>query len=493
MNKYDSINNILLFFKQLVEENPNIDLTSPQYKHIAYESIIRLGVKESERKINIKEFNYFNGWIDYFKNVPDIECFWDAKWDYFCQFMNGRELKTDYIKIYIPLDLNHLYYGARMIFEFLAQNKIIHQSKIGEDIRFDNIVIRLTNENDANLLANFVKNNEYIQEGLIAANPFTFSKDGIAYACDGRISYNSTMCQFINMYIMSKRNNLNNVSVSDFYGYILNYYKNVFVEPCDINKFMKDFNLDENMCTKLFLNYKQVTSLIVKNGDPNFTYDDFLNHFHACNNSLDIDYLNVNKLNNYDIDNQLESLFCEVITKMSIKYGKNNALNAFNNYLYDGNSTSITRMDNLRDRVVNSNLRKYIIKILETKGINLEQYYNQLKLMQTEKIDKEQITINAIVETFNKYKESNPNQIYEIKNQLVVSLKKAVFEHSYLGFTRQNNARKNMLDNVSTNDLLSILSRYYGSNNSSLTSAQIEQFCATYVENIIDLNIEKTY
>lgn len=493
MNKYEQINDILLFFKQLVEENPNIDLTQPEYKYVSYKSITRLGVPESERLLDISKLNYFDAWINKFEDIPNINCFTEAEWPYFCQFVNEQEIQRDYIKMYIPLDFNHLYNGANMIFEFLANNKIIHQSKIGKNIRFDDIVIRLTNKEDANLLADFVKNNKYIQEGLIKENPFSFSKDGITYACDGRISYNSTVCQFINMYTMSKKSNLDSISVSDFYGYILNYYKIVFEEPCNIDKFINDFNIDKDIASYIFQNYKQVVALILKSSDPNFTYDDFINHFEACNNNLDIDYLNINKIDNTIDDRQLEDLFCETITKMSIKYGKNNALTAFNDYLKDGNSTNITRLDNLRDRVVNSNLRKYVTNILQTKNIYLEQYYNQLKLMQTEKIDKEQITINAIIETFNKYKESNPDQACEIKNQLAISLKRALFEHSYSGFTRQNNARKNMLDNISTNDLLSILVKYYGLKDSKLTQNQLEQFCTTYVENVIDLHCEKTY
>ena len=40
MNKYQQINDILLFFKQLVKENPNIDLNSLEYKDIAYKRVV---------------------------------------------------------------------------------------------------------------------------------------------------------------------------------------------------------------------------------------------------------------------------------------------------------------------------------------------------------------------------------------------------------------------------------------------------------------------
>lgn len=493
MNKYQQINDILLFFKQLVKENPNIDLNSLEYKDIAYKNITRFGVRQSEVPIDISQLNYFNAWVNNFSSINDINCFWDPRWAYFCQFTNGEEIQTDYIKMYIPLDLNHLYNGANMIFEFMAKNKIIHQSKIAKNIRFDDIVIRVTNKEDALKIADFVKNNKYIQDGLIKENPFTYSKDGISYACDGRISYNSTICDFINKYIMSKKNDLDSVNVSDFYNYILNYYEKVFEEPYNIQQLMNDFNLDMNMASSVFLNYKQVIALILKTSNPNFSFDDFINHFEACNNNLNINYLKITKIDNTYTEEQLENLFYETITKMSIKYGKYNALETFNNYLQTGIPTNITRLDNLRDRVINSNLRNYITKILQFKGISLEQYYYQLSSTLTGRVDKEQIIIDAVVETFNKYKEEYPENTYEIKNQLTSSLKNVVYAHSYMGFTRQNNARKNMIEHILPNDILAILNKYYGMEQGILNEEQMHQFFNMYVENIVDLNCSKVY
>ena len=43
--------------------------------------------------------------------------------------------------MYIPLKPEYLYQGANELFTFMARENIIHQLKIGSNIRIDDIVI----------------------------------------------------------------------------------------------------------------------------------------------------------------------------------------------------------------------------------------------------------------------------------------------------------------------------------------------------------------
>ena len=125
----------------------------------------------------------------------------------------------------------------------------------------------------------FIKNNSYIQEGLLPANPFLFNLDGIAMAVDGKISYNSTVATLIQLYINQKisSQSLGTVGVDDFYAFVENYYNYVFSSSQGLYKLTADFNTGGyNTSEYQFLNYKNVIELILKSHKKNFTFEDYL-------------------------------------------------------------------------------------------------------------------------------------------------------------------------------------------------------------------------
>lgn len=70
-------------------------------------------------------------WREHFKNIKNINAFRSDNWRYFFQFTNGDLLEdTSYIKLYIPIDSEHLYEGINELFEFMAENDIKHLSKV---------------------------------------------------------------------------------------------------------------------------------------------------------------------------------------------------------------------------------------------------------------------------------------------------------------------------------------------------------------------------
>ena len=101
------------------------------------------------------------------------------------------------IKIYVPLDSEHINEGVKRIFTFLAENNISHSSKVRDrTISCDNIVIRLDNVRDAKKLSEFIKCDEYIQSGLLECSPFTFNDNGISYLLCNKTIPNCEKCSF---------------------------------------------------------------------------------------------------------------------------------------------------------------------------------------------------------------------------------------------------------------------------------------------------------
>lgn len=191
-------------------------------KNINYEYDSSLVDKQSDR-------NFFGRWIDGFRNIQNINVFCADNWKYFCQFIGGNGRNIDprkCVKLYIPLDYDHLYQGVKSIFSFLTANNISHMSKVSSHIRFDNVVVRLSNLEDARLLQEFIDGDRYIQSGLIRVNSFGFERNGVGYGYDGYLSYNMCVSKIIASYINANIDaNIDDINFENFLFYVDSFSK----------------------------------------------------------------------------------------------------------------------------------------------------------------------------------------------------------------------------------------------------------------------------
>ena len=68
----------------------------------------------------------------------------------------------------------------------------------------------------------------------------------------------------------------------------------------------------------------------------------------------------------------------EILDIMSEKYGEKIAKGNLIDYINTGDNSYLTRLNNLRDRVENSNFRTNIIKMLNESGLDIEEYLNSI-------------------------------------------------------------------------------------------------------------------
>ncbi len=224
------INDTLKYFAQIIKENPNLDISDANGEKYIYSLLVKTNVPKEEQYTLISDI--FAKWIDYYKDKENIKVFVDPNWSSFCQFTNNVGNGKTHIKIYVPTKANYIEENSKIIFDYLSKNNIHHQSKINNRIRFDNIVVRLNEVNDAINLLNFINSIKEIQEGLIEANPFSFTHNNIAIASEGYNSYNTIIACYIVMYLRNKRDNndLDNVSSDDFANFIKDYYIDTFIK-----------------------------------------------------------------------------------------------------------------------------------------------------------------------------------------------------------------------------------------------------------------------
>lgn len=381
------IDDFLKYLRDIALQNSNF-----HFNHsMIYHELVKLGVPEHQKSKRIDKF--FSNWILYFQNDRNCDVFVDDDWNYFCQFISKDDLASsskEHLKIYVPLDKGHIERGAKEIFEFLSSNKISHISKIGSDVRFDDIVIRLVNPNDVIKLTNFINNNKYIQEGLLPPNPFLYNFKGIPMAVDGELSFNSTVATLIKIYLNNKidNNDLNTVGVEDFYQFVQYYYIGSFSNEQGLKKLSRDFTNNEYCDNLKLVNYKNVLELLLKFRNDNFNLEDYFEHYNECTDKLvmnvkenqikNLKMQSTNKIYNDSLEKSVILMIKDIIDTMGQKYGTNYSFDTLIEYVKTGYSNYLTRTNGLRDRVVNSNFRSDLVYILREKEMNIEEYLNNI-------------------------------------------------------------------------------------------------------------------
>lgn len=369
-DRYERINQFLKFWRDILIENPNTYIS----KDDIYSQLVRMGINySSDYTVDLQ--NEFDSWIDYYRDNPNIIVFNSDAWRYFCQF-RSRDVEAshseDHIKIYVPLDAKHIENGAKYLFDFISANNISHVSKIGRRIRFDDIVIRVVNSEDAKKILNFIKNNEYIQEGLIKPNPFAFNQDGIALACDGSLSFNSVISNLISIYMSErkKENRLNLVEIGDFYTFVADIYNKEFLKNEDnpfrsISYFTKDYKEHRE-------NYREIFELILNCVKNNFTLDSYFEHFNQCIDNKNNEKVGIDNviLSKEEVDDILIQAL-EILAKNGY-----NACKQVQAYVDNNDEKMITRDENLRNYLISKNFRNNLIR--ELNGMSVSSYTERL-------------------------------------------------------------------------------------------------------------------
>ena len=365
---------------------------------------------------------YFDLWQKNFEKVGNMSVFVDLNWKHFCQFKSyGNKEFHDKIKVYIPMDREHIYYGVNQLFEFIAKNNISHLSKVSDITRFDDVVLRLGDANSVSKIIDFINKNSYIKEGLISPNPFSPSHDGIAVTWDGSLSYNYAVSEWISDYInvLKINNKLEEVSYVGFYSFIKEKYERVFLKGININEFSNSREHVRNI--ESLLDYKFVTEILLSTLTTQFDL------FKLCskveyikdeNNHI----LELNKLRRLVLENRCEceitpeqrEIFDYAYFEISKKNSEEYAFDVFKAFSKTGNYRLFTRTNNVRNLIISSGISPSMMKQLI-----YEEQKNAL--------------INASLETIKKYDS--------------IQLAKAISSmrvNNYNSFTNENNVRRNL-------------------------------------------------
>lgn len=452
--RYQKINKFLKYISSIAKANPDFKLT----EGAIYGEITRIGVTEYDRSYGVSE--YFPTWIEMFEKKENIKVFNQEKWKYFCQFTNpNNDSKRTSIKMYIPLTSTGILNGAYILFNYLEKNNIYHDSSIGSQIRNDDIVVKVYTKEDALKVAKFVNSDEFIKKHLIDPNPFMLNDGNIGYATDANLSYSDQMSAYIFSYLYesSMKNDLANVNVEGLLSSIMNTYNNVFIDGnsdgiknYEISHRFDGYNKNQKITN--MANAAEVTKLIIYslNGENNLNrvmqvYDELNNQEYMRGLEQKISY-------NYDkisfqamatpnlIDENI--ILRDAVSTTFDEYGYEHTKKALTKFVIQGDSTGITRTNNVRtnlEKYVTSSKAKDIINST-CKIVNFDLYINHVLAGALD--IKDAVLENACLTTLEKYN----------SKQLETALKNAI-KCDFINFTNDNNCRENLINNVNSKQI----------------------------------------
>lgn len=423
-------------------------------KNTVYNNLIFLDIGVSDVDIS----SIFNSWIKRFEGREDINVFVDPNWSYFCQFVspgynNNRNNIFYEVKLYIPLDREHIFEGANQLFDFLEKENIHHMSKVGKHIRFDDIVVRVDNSESANKIIDFVNNNPYLKEGSLPLNPFAAFEGNVSVAWDGNLSYNSVVSSWISEYINWERdsNNLSNVSYSRFYAYVKKMCDSLFEKGIGLQEFTRKLNIDgvlhntNNNVYLQLLNYYHVTQLLLMSLNSNLRKEDIYKYASKMldrgyqRQNLDKIYSNYNGIKPLNEDTNLNQQVLEqqkgalklAFTYMCEKYGYNSTRKSFLAFLRDGNYDRITRYKGARELLKSNDITKEFAEKMAQewfqKNTNIEKIMNL-----------------AFQDTYDKF------GYYQVAS----AIRKLFVERNFSYITNQNGYRLQLMNVLGNGDLL---------------------------------------
>lgn len=104
------------------------------------------------------------------------------------------------MKIYLSFSKEDVFECVNMIFDYIDQNELSTLSKVADVRRSDEVVLRMSNVEDAKKLLEFINNNEYLSTRAKPVNPFLIKSGVAGLANDRLLSYNETLSFIIAEY-----------------------------------------------------------------------------------------------------------------------------------------------------------------------------------------------------------------------------------------------------------------------------------------------------
>ena len=330
MSNYELIQRFLNIIKELAISNPSKTIDD----NIIYTNLVGYNISKDQKPYeDISQI--LNNIANNYKQNPNMEI---KKVKSFLVIGNGN-INFNQIKLYLPLDKNHIETGIKELVDFISSKNIPYQIKISNKIRNDDISIKVNTLEDVEEILSFANNNEYIKEGLIKSNPFLPSIHGIGITMDNNYSYNFVISELIYNYIavLKIKDKLDEIQIENL---------NLFINE-------QEKNIDD-------LDLKDIYNLLFKTTSKEFKIEDFIDHA----NKKMADKYDENKKRIVDPNYYLEM----AVKKTYEKHHSSNIIMVLKRYI-DGDAKYFTNDDNVRFGLIKYLEPRDLVNIMRNKLI----------------------------------------------------------------------------------------------------------------------------
>lgn len=413
MDRIQEIEKFLNYFSQVYLRNPNKAICSDSfyYKLTLFGLTPEEIIKKREYGVNTTiERDYFNAWQRDFSNNPNLNVYWTSRQGSFLQFNNSKNNNSECYKLYLSFPEDKMYECVKMIFEYIAYNKMETFSKVANCIRSDSVILRMAKKSDAIKVMDYINNTPQISQYCKPTNPFLPRNGKVGIAYDRWMSFNANLSFMLEKYFKEKRATatLDRVSVDDFRYYVLRFY-NAIVSNRESLEYLVGENRFANETMRLswltknevFSNMKDIIELIIAGLDQNMQIDQyyhkidtFMDPNHNRENCLIFDRVINSNQSEKNSDVEDIELATQIVDAYIIyaleKYSSAMEVCKYLEIYLQGNLAAITRDKEFRfkfakyvssetlNQIVNGDLYTYVVNISNAvnKDSSTMDYYN---------------------------------------------------------------------------------------------------------------------
>lgn len=352
-----------------------------------------------------------------------------------------RELSANYfISLGIFLKLSTITESLDKLITYLHKKKYLYQGNLSIYYNVGYLTLNFQDFDDAKKIIDYLNNRH--KEYLYSVNPLFFAVDNVMVSLTMDYSYPEIITNYLISFINEMHTNKQDIDYQNFKIYMLNkYYK--LDNQQDMHLFKK-YNNQKITLSKFYYNLEVMTNLILYlfNGNDLEEMGDYYKKNTRKSNKILSKYLDYDDLTIY------QPLFEELVTTMYESYGETKTKENILAYSKTGQVDYLTRKNNLRKKIVAA---KPFLTYLDSLSLNKELTDILSNLSANAK---KKILSNACCETFKVCWASSDLECAKV--QVARSLIRLSYG-DYSMITRNNDARKQVIDNLNTNEIIDII------------------------------------
>lgn len=396
------MNEFIKYFAKVYRQNPSLEIT----KDSIYYGLTIYDLSIDEQRNNSLD-NLFANLMDSYKDKK-LNVFHSPRQINFLQMQNikGKCEPSKLIKIYLSFPKESIEECAKIIFDYIDKNNLSSYSKISNKIRSDSVVLRISDQDEAINVLNFINNNDYLCSQAKQTNPFLLRYGICGMGYDELLSYNSCISSIICDYLIEQKalGTLDEASIEGLKNYVEDFYNNIFINCKNLKQFSNSLDVLDKISKfgsleDCILNWQKVVEMFKTHLDGNLDINKYFELYNNFNNK-ELSNYKKNKYSQIKLNIDKRDSINKYIELAIAKYGMDNTIKQLKAFSKNSNYSLITRDHGMRFYFEDLEITGYDVLLVTNNDI--DKYVRNYKANK-ENMQKYNIFETICNDTFNKY------------------------------------------------------------------------------------------